>query len=93
MISINDLTKDVKYFGTKQGDGFVLIGYVDMKHNDTLVFHSNLTQRTFSEVEGMTAEQIQALADNEATEILSGDCAVKCINEYIGLFNLGLYGA
>jgi hypothetical protein len=43
MISKDDLTTEVKYFGAKMDMEFKLIGYVDVKHNDNLVFHENLT--------------------------------------------------
>jgi hypothetical protein len=87
----SDLTVEVQYKGTKIDENFKLIGYVDVKHNDNLVFHANLTQRSMDEVAGLTAEEIQALAQTEADEILAGDCANKCQDDYIRLVNLGLY--
>lgn len=92
MITTGDLIDDIKYFGAKIGEEFCLIGYVDIKHNDTLVFHANLTQRKMSEVEGLTAEQIQALATTEAYQILELESTSKVISDYITLVNLGLYG-
>jgi hypothetical protein len=92
MIIKDDLTTEVKYFGAKIGEDFKLIGYVDVKHDDVLVYHQNLTYRGLDEVEGMTAEEIQELAQSEADEILGGECADKCIGDYITLYNLGLYG-
>lgn len=92
MIDKSNLTTEVKYFGAKINEDFKLIGFVDVKHNDTLVFHANLAQRSLDEVMDLGAEEIQALAQAEADEILQGDCANKCINDYITLYNLGLYG-
>jgi hypothetical protein len=92
MISRNDFTTEVKYFGAKGQDNmFQLIGYVDVKHNDNVVFHQNLTVRTLEEVAGKSAEEIQALAQTEANEILDGDCANKCCEQYLFLVNNGLY--
>jgi hypothetical protein len=87
-----DLTTEVKYFGAKIGEDFKLIGYVDIKHVDTLVFHANLTQRELSEVEGLSAEDIQALAQTEADTLTASEECTKQVNDYITLFNLGLYG-
>jgi hypothetical protein len=91
MISKDDLTTEVKYFGAKMDMEFKLIGYVDVKHNDNLVFHENLTVRSIDDVAGLSAEEIQALAQAEADEILAGECACKCCKQYIQLVNLGLY--
>lgn len=93
MINRDNLTTEIKYFGAKVGEEFKLIGYVDVKHGENLVFHKALTQRSMEEVADLTAEDIQALAQTEANEcILSEEC-VKQINDYITLYNLGLYGS
>jgi hypothetical protein len=92
MINKDNLTTEVKYFGAKDQDNmFQLIGYVDVKHEDNLVFHQLLTVRSMDEVEGLSAEEIKALAQTEADEILAGECANKCCEQYIQLVNLGLY--
>ena len=87
-----DLNNNIKYFGAKIGEEFKLIGYVDVKHYETLIFHANLTQRQLSEVEGLTSEDIQALAECEANMILEAEETNKVINDYLTLYNLGLYG-
>ena len=91
-ITTADLTNNIQYFGAKIGEDFKLIGFVDVLHGQTLVYHANLTQRDLSEVQGLTAEEIQTLANDEATSIFATDECNKVINDYITLFNLGLYG-
>lgn len=92
MIDKNNLTTEIKYFGAKGQDNmFNLIGYVDVKHEDILVFHQNLTTRSMEEVMPLSAEEIQALANTEADEILNSECCIKCCEQYIQLVNLGLY--
>ena len=92
MITTADLVNNVQYFGAKIGEDFKLIGYVDVLHGQTLVFHANLTQRDMSEVEGLTSEEIQTMAQNEAYSILGLPETGKIVNDYITLVNLGLYG-
>jgi hypothetical protein len=70
----------------------MLIGFVDIMHNGNLVFHQNLTQRTLEDVKDLSAENIQALAQTEADEIVASECCLKCCEDYITLCNLGLYG-
>ena len=91
MISRSDLVTAVQYQGAKIGDNFKLIGFVDVKHDDTLVFHANLTERSVEEVAGLSQDLIQALAQDEANSILESEQANKAIDDYITLKNLGLY--
>ena len=94
IITRTDLTNDIKYFGANIGDNLMMIGYCDVKHNDNLVAHCNLTQRSVEELrlQGLTADGIQSLGIDEANLFIASEECNRKIDDYIFAFNLGLYG-
>ncbi len=93
MISKADLTTEVKCFGAKTNEGFKLVGYVEVKNGDEVAFHADLTQRSLDDeaVAGKTAEEIQEVAEQEASNIIELESTQNVLNDYITLKNLGLY--
>jgi hypothetical protein len=91
-----DLTITIQpYNGANIGGVLTLQGYVDVMHGNNLICHHDMPKIPIEQarLEGLTAEALQTLADNEADTFLASEMCNSKIDDYIFAYNLGLYGA